>query len=356
MQVLPLLRDAQHLLGMCEIRTMTLMSLATAAAAALSWLGRPKQAVATFVLSTLLSSWLARGPRIAIAPRGNGRVAIVTGASGALGKKTAQQLVRLGWRVVFAARSEPLLREAVAGLDGATVAVLDLADRRSIEQVVHALPFDAVDLLVCNAGLWRSPDMPEKLASGFTTELGVNHLGHAYLIHLLLPRLRRASESGSGARVVLVSSWGAYLGAFWTTAAGWTRAFNGGYRFMDWFSLAKRFKLYVNSKAANLVYAVALQKKYGAAGKLSFVSVHPGTVATHILLGSLSQSFLSLLSRIVFKAEDEGGSCIVWAATTVAVSGGEFCADGSVWPPPSGATVASARALLQATEAALNFH
>jgi NAD(P)-dependent dehydrogenase (short-subunit alcohol dehydrogenase family) len=350
------LADVRHMLRLCEIRSMGLAGVVFIGAVVLTWLGRSKQAACLGATAFALAAFLARGPLVRLEACGKGRVAVVTGASAGLGKTTAQLLVALGYRVVFAARTEALLREAAAGLQGASVAVLDLASRSSIEHFVAELPFERVDLLVCNAGLWRSAHMPDKLASGFAHEMGVNHLGHALLVHLMLPRLQRAASECGSARVVVVSSWGAFMGSFWTTTAAWTRAFTGEYRFFEWFGLAKRFKLYLNSKSANLLHAMALQEKHGTES-LSFVAVHPGTVATQILLGSLSLGgILSLLSRVVFKTEEEACRTVAWAATSETLRGGEFCADGGVFPKPSGATMTSARALMQATEAALDFH
>ena len=73
-----------------------------------------------------------------------------------------------------------------------TVKQLDLADLRSI----HALAADLaatlhrLDLLVLNAGVMAL--RPRQLTKdGFEMQLGVNHIGHFYLLQRLLPLMKK---------------------------------------------------------------------------------------------------------------------------------------------------------------------
>jgi 3-hydroxy acid dehydrogenase/malonic semialdehyde reductase len=85
-----------------------------------------------------------------------GQVALVTGATSGFGAATARAFARLGARVVLAGRRRDRL-EALAGElgDRALPLLLDVRDRGAVERAVAGLapPFDAIDVLVNNAGL-----------------------------------------------------------------------------------------------------------------------------------------------------------------------------------------------------------
>ena len=76
---------------------------------------------------------------------------------------------------------------------------LDLADSESIRAFAKDLKesFKTIDCLVCNAGVLVPNSRPELTKDGFEINVGVNHLGHAHLISLILNQL---------VRIVMVSS------------------------------------------------------------------------------------------------------------------------------------------------------
>src|SRR5512134_959022 len=85
-----------------------------------------------------------------------GQVALVTGATSGFGAATARAFAREGAHVVLAGRRRDRLEALAAELDGrALPLVLDVRDRAAVEAAVAGLapPFDAVDVLVNNAGL-----------------------------------------------------------------------------------------------------------------------------------------------------------------------------------------------------------
>uniref|UniRef100_A0A182IYF6 Ketoreductase domain-containing protein n=1 Tax=Anopheles atroparvus TaxID=41427 RepID=A0A182IYF6_ANOAO len=141
-----------------------------------------------------------------------GRVIVVTGACGGIGRELCRELARrsahhlvLGCRSPDqgAALREQLVREAPGC--GVEVLPLDLRSfdsvRRFVRQVqaAHA----AVDALVNCAGVIFHP--PERTPDGFEPHLQCNFLAHFLLTQLLRPQLGRSQHGG---RVVNLSAHG----------------------------------------------------------------------------------------------------------------------------------------------------
>jgi NADP-dependent 3-hydroxy acid dehydrogenase YdfG len=84
-----------------------------------------------------------------------GRLALVTGAAGGIGRAICRSLVASGCRVVLADRDAAALAGLSAELgDAAHALVLDVDDAAAVDGCLDALPEDlrAIDLLVNNAG------------------------------------------------------------------------------------------------------------------------------------------------------------------------------------------------------------
>jgi NAD(P)-dependent dehydrogenase (short-subunit alcohol dehydrogenase family) len=79
------------------------------------------------------------------------RVAVVTGASGGIGRASAQTLREAGFTVVGTSRNG----DADTAGDGSGLARLDVADDRSVEALVADVVarFGRIDVLVNNAGV-----------------------------------------------------------------------------------------------------------------------------------------------------------------------------------------------------------
>ena len=147
------------------------------------------------------------------------RTAVITGASAGLGRALADELSRLGWRLVVDARNAERLASAVAGFaraDLVTALPGDVADddhRRALAQAAGP----RVDLLVANAsalGPSPLPRLADLTLAEFERVLLTNVVAPLALTQLLLPALRAA-----GGRVVAISSdaaveayegWGGY--------------------------------------------------------------------------------------------------------------------------------------------------
>jgi short-subunit dehydrogenase len=128
-----------------------------------------------------------------------GRTALVTGATGGLGRAIAGALATRGAALVLSGRRREVLDELAARYDARAV-VADLADRAQLERLVaEAGP---VDVLVANAGV---------PASGMIDTLTVEQLDRALDVNLRAPMvLARLFAEGmierGGGHVVFVNS------------------------------------------------------------------------------------------------------------------------------------------------------
>jgi len=216
-----------------------------------------------------------------------GRVAVVTGANTGIGLETARELAKKGATVVIASRSEAkagsaaedIKRDSPAG--NVAVMILDLAGLGSVETFADDFHgrFDRLDLLINNAGVMMPPE--SKTADGFELQFGTNHLGHFALTARLLDLLLATKNS----RIVNVSSSAHRYGEIVIDDLNWDKR------------PYKEMAAYGQSKLANLLFTLELQKRLGKTGSGTLaVSCHPGWTSTDLqrhsgLLGFLNPLF-----------------------------------------------------------------
>ncbi|GAB3860371.1 SDR family NAD(P)-dependent oxidoreductase [Dactylosporangium cerinum] len=236
-----------------------------------------------------------------------GRTAIVTGGTSGIGLETCRALARAGARVVAAGRTD---------VDGLDVRRLDLADLDQVRE--FAAGFDAVDILIANAGIMACP--LTRVGPGWEAQFAVNHLGHFALVHHLWPALLR----GRDARVVVVSS-----SAAPDAPIRWDDPhFTTGY---------DKWQAYAQSKAANALFAAQLDMVGRSAG-VRASSTHPGAILTplqrHLTRAEmLAAGWIDEAGRAAayFKTPAQGAATQVWAATDPAAAG-RHCDDCAVTP------------------------
>ncbi len=130
-----------------------------------------------------------------------GRRALLTGASGGIGRAIAQALHRRGAELVLSGRRRDALEEAAAELgDRVEFAVCDLAERESVADLVERA--GSVDVLVANAGLPASGTLDSFTAEQVDRSLAVNLRAPMQLARALSPAM---VERGAG-HLVFVSS------------------------------------------------------------------------------------------------------------------------------------------------------
>jgi NAD(P)-dependent dehydrogenase (short-subunit alcohol dehydrogenase family) len=238
-----------------------------------------------------------------------GRTAVVTGASSGLGADTARALAGAGARVVLAVRDPAKGRAVADRIDGETeVRALDLGDLASVRAFAGAWT-EPLDLLVNNAGIMAVPQ--GRTADGFELQIGTNHLGHFALTNLLLPHI--------GGRVVTVSSGLARRGRIHLDDLNWERR---SYR--PW-------QAYSQSKLANLLFTLELQRRLDAAGsEVLALSAHPGVAATGLArsMSRLQSGLISLGIRLVGQREPEYGALPTLYAAIQDLPGGSYVGPG----------------------------
>ena len=253
----------------------------------------------------------------------HGRTAVITGASGGIGVETARAFASAGAAVILGNRqsekSDAAVAELRASLPDASVEVINLdltslASVRAFAQQVLSL-HDRIDLLVNNAGVMATP--LERTSDGFELQFGTNHLSHFLLTKLLMPALLRADAP----RIVNLTSNGHSISdVIWDDPNYRERPYT------DWES-------YGQSKTANVLFTVELQRRFGSQGVQAF-AVHPGVVGTD-LFRYLSDEGKARLDKqiaknnIFYKTPQQGASTSVWAATAAELKdkGGAYLED-----------------------------
>ena len=147
---------------------------------------------------------------------GDGRVAVVTGASSGIGAATARRLAADGFTVVLGARRMDRLMPLAQEIGG-TAVELDVTDDASVASFAAGL--ERVDVLVNNAGgAFDAAPVAEADLDSWSRSFEVNVLGTVRVTTALLPALR---ASGAGDVVFVGSTAGlvSYEGGASYTAA-----------------------------------------------------------------------------------------------------------------------------------------
>jgi len=250
-----------------------------------------------------------------------GRRAVVTGGYAGLGLETTRALAAAGAHVVVPARSPGKARAALAGLANVEQAALDLQDPATIARFADGLLTrgEPLDLLILNAGIMATPLRRD--ARGHEGQFSANHLGHFELALRLWPLLARAGR----ARVVALTSLGHRFSPVDFDDLDFER------RPYD------KWQAYGQSKSANALFAVGLDRRAAAHGVRAF-AVHPGGILTDLVRDLTPEDFAAFglapdAARGVapegmsvdeggrFKNLAQGAATTLWAATSAQLEG-----------------------------------
>jgi retinol dehydrogenase 14 len=241
----------------------------------------------------------------------DGKVVLVTGGTGGIGRATAAGLSAMGARVGIVgrerARTKTVAAEIAASSGGPAVDAFaaDLSSQAEVrclaEDVLDTYP--RLDVLINNVGgFWAHRHVT---ADGFEHTFAVNHLAAFLLTELLLGRL----QASAPARIVTVSS-GAHTGGEidFDDLQG-ERGYSGQ-------------KAYNQSKLANIMFTHELARRLHATGVTATV-LHPGVVRTAFGAEDLPPLFKVLLPVVkpFMKAPARGAETSIYLASSPEVEG-----------------------------------
>jgi len=195
------------------------------------------------------------------------RLALVTGATGAIGKAIALQIVQQpGYQVVLLCRDPLKADKAVSeiiersGNQQVSYEIVDVSSKESIEAVAQRLQ-GPVNVLVNNAAV--TPPQREETPEGIEMQFATNVLGYFWLIRAFIEHLKAASP----ARVVNVAS-------YWAGALA-----------LDDLEFKSRpydnDTAYRQSKQANRMLTVAFARRLRENG-VTVNACHPGDVNSNL--------------------------------------------------------------------------
>ncbi|MBB3033298.1 oxidoreductase [Alteriqipengyuania lutimaris] len=243
-------------------------------------------------------------------PDQTGRTALVTGANTGIGFHIAEMLAKNGAKVLMGCRNrdkaENARRDLLKLAPGAQIEIvdLDLADMASVRAAAEGI--ESLDLLVNNAGImW----VPHAIGTGGAEmHFAVNHLGHFALTSLLLPALAK----GKDPRVVVQSS----IAHRPATIAFDNLAGEDDYALQ---------KFYGQSKLANLMFAIELDRRLRAAGSpVASIACHPGVAKTELARQTNWAKWLMPIAGPVLNTARQGALPALQAAIDPAAQGGEY--------------------------------
>jgi len=277
---------------------------------------------------------------------------LVTGVSPAgIGYTTALGIAsQFPELLILASRTQSKLGEVVSSIAKKYPSVrvktvlLDLASINSITSAAEEVNSftGRIDVLINNAGMNPQTRDPLETPGGTTvdTQFFVNHLGPFLFTHLLLPRLRTASESSpkGSVRVVNLSSQGHRLSPIRFSDYAFERdvydvpeseqprrglpehlvkATNG----------YPGFLAYGQSKTANILHATELTRRLrGAGAGVVAFSVHPGSIETELsrhLDPAGREAISKTAPKGLWKTQDQGAATTLVAAFDPRLGEGE---------------------------------
>src|SRR6266576_2738606 len=257
-----------------------------------------------------------------------GKRILVTGVSAGIGVETARSLVAHAAQVVGAARdlnkakaaTEQVSETAAANGGSFSLIELDLANLKSVRACADQIlaKGDAFDVVIANAGVMATPF--GHTADGFETQFGTNHLGHFVLVN------RIASLIRDGGRLISLSSAGHRYSNIDLEDPNFER------------TTYEPFVAYGRSKTANILFAVAFDKRHRDRG-VRAAAVHPGGIKTelgrYVEPGRLEKVIDEINQQLAAQGEGpfqwksipQGAATSVWAAVVAPADdiGGRYC-------------------------------
>jgi len=238
-----------------------------------------------------------------------GKTFVITGANSGIGQQTARILAEKKGKVYMACRDmkkcEDVRTDIVLTTKNKYVYCrkCDLSSLESIQQFAQSFASqeEKCDVLINNAGVMNCRKMLTK--DGFEMQLGVNHLGHFLLSHLLKPQLISAGNS----RIIYLMNLDYRQGVINFSDLNSSEAYDKNVAFTQ-------------SQLANMLTVKQLSKLWLKDG-IGVHAAYPGVCSTDIKrhMGvdkSISGNIIANpLLWILTKSPERGAQTVVFAAT-----------------------------------------
>lgn len=230
----------------------------------------------------------------------NDKIAVVTGATSGIGLSASKQLASAGATVVLVGRNQEKLDKVCqelktqvkgAKLDTALADFSSMAQVRSLSTDLTTR-FPSIDILVNNAGnMFHERTVTDE---GLEMSLATNLASH----YVLTQGLHSALASGSGGRVINVSSGGMYGGVVDLADLNYTKNYGG----VDAYARTKRGQLMLTQYWA----------KEWAGDNIVVHAMHPGWVTTAALKAQLPKFHFFMYP--ILRRTSGGSDTITWLA------------------------------------------
>ena len=235
-----------------------------------------------------------------------GKIVVITGGTGGIGKATATGLATLGARVGITGRDPARAEQAAADIRAASgnpavdAFAADMTSQNELRQLAAVVleAYPRLDVLVNNVGgFWAHR---HSTADGLERTFALIHLAPFLLTNLLMDRLKASAP----ARVITVSSGAQSMGRIEFDDLQGARSYSGQ-------------RAYNQSKLANVMFTNELARRLHGT-RVMANSLHPGVVRTNF--GAEDQAwFFTVISRVVrplLKTPAQGAQTSIYLAST----------------------------------------
>ena len=231
---------------------------------------------------------------------------IITGATDGIGKQTAIDLARLGYRIGLVGRDEQkgtlVLDEIERDTDNQSLQFFktDLSNIKSLETLSNEIKgeYDSIDILINNAGAYFSEYIQTE--EGLEMTFALNHLNYFKLTHLLMDIIK-IDQPG---RVINVASSAHFSARLDINDIQMSKGYKG-------------WTAYCNSKLMNILFTYEIHKRYKHTG-VTFNALHPGFVDTRFGDNNtgLGKNILSIGKKLIAINVVKGASTNVYLASS----------------------------------------
>jgi len=249
-----------------------------------------------------------------------GKVVIITGGTGGIGKATAIGLATMGARVAITGRDLARAEQAASDIRAASANpavdafAADLTSQAEVRRLAVGImdAYPRLDVLVNNVGGFWAHRHPT--ADGLERTFALNHLAPFLLTNLLLDRLKARPP----ARVVTVSSGAQSMGRIDFGDLQGARNYSGQ-------------RAYNQSKLANVMFSNELARRLEGTG-ITANSLHPGVVRSNF--GAEDQArWFAVMSHVILpllKTPAQGAKTSIYLASSPDIERvtGQFFANG----------------------------